>query len=366
MSPLALLCTSAGIFGLALLAVAFARGSQPLRRYIITRVALTIPMVFILASVVFLVMRVLPGDPVTSSLGPRGTEELREQLREQLGLNDPLIVQYGRFLWNTVRLDFGTTLVGGNRPIVDDLGERLPATLELVLPAMALALLIGVVPGAIAGHKRKSPLDYSLRLYSIVIYSMPIFWLGLLLQLFFSVQLDWTPIAGRMDPQIRLTMTRDITELRIVDALLTQNWPALFSALHYLVLPVMTLALALSGVFVRLTRINLIEVLQEDYITAARARGIYERVVVYGHGLKNAFIPIVTLVGLQFAILLAGAILTETVFSWPGMARYLVDGIRDRDYPIVQGVIIVFALMVSVISLAVDILYAYLDPRIRY
>jgi peptide/nickel transport system permease protein len=222
------------------------------------------------------------------------------------------------------------------------------------------------VPGAVAGHRRKSTLDYGLRLYSIVIYSIPIFWLGLLLQLIFSVKLDLTPIAGRMDPQIRLTMTQNPTNLRTIDALVAGNWPAFRSALHHLILPVATLGLALSGVFVRLTRINLIEVLQEDYILAAHARGIRERVVVYGHGLKNALIPIVTLIGLQFAILLAGAILTETVFSWPGMAQYLVDGIRDRDYPIVQGVIVIFALFVSLISLAVDIIYAFLDPRVRY
>ncbi|MFQ5855457.1 MAG: ABC transporter permease, partial [Anaerolineae bacterium] len=352
--------------GIILLVIAFARGSQSLRRYIITRLLLTIPMVLILASAVFFVMRVLPGDPVTSSLGPRGTEELRERLREELGLKDPILVQYGRFLVDVFTLDLGRSLVGGKRPVVDEISERLPATLELIVPAMAVALLVGILPGAVAGHRRKSPLDYGLRLYSIVIYSIPIFWLGLLLQLVFSVKLDLTPIAGRIDPEIRLTMTQNLTNIRTIDALLTGNWPAFRSALHHLILPVTTLGLALSGVFVRLTRINLIEVLQEDFIFAAHARGLLERIVVYKHGLKNAFIPIVTLIGLYFAILLAGAILTETVFSWPGMAQYLVDGIRDRDYPIVQGVIVVFALFVSLVSLAVDIVYAFLDPRIRY
>ncbi len=366
MSPLLLICGSSGLVGLVLLTIAFARGSQPLRRYILTRLALTVPMVLILASLVFFVLRVLPGDPVTSSLGPRGTEELRERLRQELGLKDPLYVQYGRFLVDVLTLDFGTSLVGGKRPVIDDLSERLPATLELVVPSMAFALLIGVLPGAVAGHLRKRPVDYALRLYSIVVYSIPVFWLGLILQLIFSVRLDLTPISGRMDPQIRLTLTHNYTNIRTLDALLTGNWMAFRDALHHLVLPVTTLGLALSGVFVRLTRINLIEVLQEDFITAARARGIWERVVVYVHGLKNALIPIVTLIGLQFAILLAGAILTETVFSWPGMAQFLVDGIRDRDYPVVQGVIVMFALFVSLISLAVDILYAFLDPRIRY
>ncbi len=366
MSPLALLCSSAGLAGVALFVFAFSRGSQSLRRYMVTRLLLTIPMVLILVSAVFFILRVVPGDPVTSSLGPRGTEALRNQLREALGLNDPLLVQYGRFLGEVFTLDLGTSLVGGNRPVADEIGERLPATLELVIPATLLGLFIGVLPGAIAGHRRKKPLDYGLRLYSILIYSIPIFWLGLLLQLIFSVNLGWTPIAGRMDPQLRLTMTENFTNLRTVDSLLTGNWPALRSALRHLILPVVTLTLALSGVYVRLTRINLIEILQEDFIFAAHARGIRERVVVYFHGLKNALIPIVTLMGLQFAILLGGAILTETVFSWPGMARYLVDGIRNRDYPIVQGVIVVFALGVTLVSLAVDIFYAFLDPRIRY
>ncbi len=366
MSPILLLCGSTSLVGLVLLLLAFIRGSQSLRRYIINRLLLTIPMVLILSSLVFLVLRVLPGDPVTSSLGPRGTEELREQLRLELGLKDPLYVQYFRFLGEVFTLDLGTSLVGGKRPVVDEISERLPATLELIVPAMFFAMLVGVLPGAVAGHLRKRPADYGLRLYSILIYSIPIFWLGLLLQLLFSVRLDWTPIAGRMDPLIRLTMTSNPTNLRTVDSALAGNWVAFRNALHHLILPVSTLGLALSGVFVRLTRINLIEVLQEDFITAARARGIFERVVVYVHGLKNAFIPIVTLIGLQFAILLAGAILTETVFSWPGMAQYLVDGIRDRDYPIVQGVIVMFALFVALISLAVDILYAYLDPRIRF
>ncbi len=366
MSPLLVVCGGAGGIGFVLLMFAFSRGSQSLRRYIITRLLLTIPMVLILSSVVFFIMRVLPGDPVTSALGPRGTEEHKERLRVELGLRDPILVQYSRFLGQVLTLDLGNSLVGGRRPVADVLSERLPATLELIIPSMIFALIIGILPGAVAGHRRKSTLDYGLRLYSIVIYSIPIFWLGLLLQLIFSVNLDLTPIAGRMDPVIRLSMTSDFTNLRTIDALLTGNWPAFRSALSHLILPVATLGLALSGVFVRLTRINLIEVLQEDFILSAHARGLFERIVVYRHGLGNALIPIVTLIGLYFAILLAGAILTETVFSWPGMAQYLVDGIRDRDYPIVQGVIVAFALFVSLVSLSVDILYAFLDPRIRY
>jgi peptide/nickel transport system permease protein len=350
--------------GLALLYI-FVRGSSGLRRYILTRIVLTLPMVIILATVVFFVMRIVPGNPVDSQLGPRGSPELREAMKEQLGLNEPLIVQYGQFLGSIFTLDLGDSLIGAQRPVIDELGERLPATLELIVPATALALLIGLAAGTIAAVRRKRGADYSLRLYSVVIYSMPIFWLGLLFRLVFSVQLGWTPVAGRIDAVTGITLERT-TNLYIVDSIMTGNWAALGSTLHHLILPVLTLGLVLSGVFVRLTRINVIETLQEDYIGAARARGIREWVINYRHALKNAMIPVITLIGLQVAILLAGAVLTESVFSWPGMGRYLVDRISSRDFTAVQSTIAMFALFVALISLAVDIIYSLLDPRVRY
>jgi len=336
-----------------------------LRRYILTRIGLTLPMVFILATLVFFVMRVLPGDPVSSALGPKGTPEMLARIRTQLGLNDPLPVQYGRFLLDMVTLRFGNSLVGGHRPIVDEMSERFPATLELVIPASILALLIGILGGTFAASRRKSAIDYSWRIYSVFIYSLPIFWLGLMLQLLFGVRLNWLPISGRIDPVIG-TSLQHITNLYTVDALITGNWSAFFSVLKHLVLPTITLGLILSGVFVRMTRINVIETLQADYIAAGRARGIRERVLVYGHALKNAMIPVITLIGLQVAILLAGAVLTETVFSWPGMGRYLVERISSRDYTAVQSVITVFAMLVALISLAVDVIYSLVDPRVRY
>lgn len=339
--------------------------SSSLRNFLITRLLLTIPMVFILTSLVFFVMRVLPGDPINSTLGPRVSEEQREAFRAELGLDQPILKQYVAFLRNTVRFDFGVSMIGGNRPIRDELAEVFPATLELAVPAMAFTALFGVYSGAYAAHNRKRFVDYGLRLFSIVIYSIPIFWLGLMFIIIFSVVLGITPVAGRIDAQIGLTLDR-FTNLLIIDSIIGGNWEALRSALHHLILPTLTLGLALCGVYIRLTRVNMIETLQEDYITAGRARGLHERTLVYRHALHNTFIPILTLIGLQFAILLAGAVLTETTFSWPGMGRYLVDRIELRDYAAVQAVITVFALLMAAVTLIMDVLYAFVDPRIRY
>lgn len=365
MSPLGLIFLIIGIPALLGLIYIFVRGSTGLRRFILTRIALTLPMVFILATVVFFVMRILPGDPVQSALGPKGSPETVARLNEQYGLDRPILVQYVDFLGDVVTLDFGTALTGGRRPIVDEMSERFPATLELIIPATIFALTVGITAGALAAARRKRATDYGLRIYSVVIYSFPIFWLGLMLQLLLGVRLGWFPISGRIDAVVGTTLERT-TNLLVIDSILSRNWEALGSALLHLVLPALTLGLILSGVFVRLTRINVIETLQMDYIAAARARGIRERVVVYGHALKNAMIPVVTLIGLQVAILLAGAVLTETVFSWPGMGRYLVERISSRDYTAVQSVITMFALFVAVISLAMDIIYSLVDPRVRY
>jgi peptide/nickel transport system permease protein len=365
MSPIALILLIIGIPSLIMLLYIFIKGSMGLRRYILTRIGLTLPMIFILATLVFVVMRILPGDPIRSALGPKGTPEMVQHMRETLGLDKPLIVQYGVFLKDMVTLNFGNSLVGGHRPIIDEMSERFPATLELVVPASILALLIGIVGGTVAASKRKEVADYLLRIYSVVIYSLPIFWFGLMLQLLFGVKLNWLPISGRIDPVIGTSLHR-MTNIYLIDSLLSANWPALASVAVHLVLPTFTLGLILSGVFVRMTRINVIETLQMDYIAAARARGIRERVVVYGHALKNAMIPVITLIGLQVAILLAGAVLTETIFSWPGMGGYLVQRISARDYTAVQSVITMFALFVALISLAVDLIYSLLDPRVRY
>lgn len=365
MHPLAITFLIIGVPALGLLLYIYVRGSSALRRYVTTRIVLTLPMILILASVVFLVLRVLPGDPVTSSLGPKGSPEVKEEMRENLGLNDPLIIQYGRFLGDVVTLDLGTAMTSGQRPIADELGEKFPATLELIIPAAIVALTLGVSLGAFAAVRRKQMSDYSLRLYSVVIYAMPVFWLGLIFQLIFGIRLGWAPTGGRIDAVIGSELHRT-TNLLVVDSVLSGNINAFWSTLEHMILPAITLGLILSGVFLRLTRINVIEVAQEDYIAAARARGIREFIVRYKHSLKNAMIPVITLIGLQVAILLGGAVLTETVFSWPGMGRYLVERIGVRDFTAVQSTVTMFAVFVALISLAVDIIYSLLDPRVRY
>lgn len=339
--------------------------SNSLRNFLITRILLTIPMVWFLITVVFVVMRVLPGDPIRSQLGPKATAEQVELIRIRMGLDKPLIVQYGEFLWDVVTLDFGNALTQGERPIRDELGEKLPATIELTVPAIIFTAVFGIFSGAYAAKNRKKFPDYSLRLFSVFIYSIPIFFLGLIFQIIFSVWLGVLPLYGRLDPLVQVNFVSP-TNFYVLDSLLTKDWVAFKSAVLHLVMPSITLGLALTGVFIRLTRVNMIEILQSDFITAGRARGLSERRLAYRHALRNVFIPILTLIGLQFAILIAGAVLTETTFSWPGMGRYLVDRIELRDYTAVQSTVAVFALFVAGISLFMDVLYAFIDPRIRY
>src|SRR5512145_827230 len=339
--------------------------SASLRSFLVTRLLLTIPMVLILITMVFFVMRILPGDPIRSQLGPRVSEEQASEIRERLGLNRPVYVQSVDFLWRMVTFNFGTALTQGERPIREELAERLPATIELTIPSMTFTAIFGIFLGALAARYRKKMPDYVIRLFSIVVYSIPIFFMGLLFQIIFSVRLNLLPLSGRMDPLILLDF-QSPTNFYVIDAILTGNLPALRSALAHLVMPSVTLGLALCGVFIRLTRVNMIESLQSDFITAGRARGIPEKTLVYRHALRNTFIPIMTLIGLQFAILLAGAVLTETTFSWPGMGRYLVERIELRDYTAVQATIGVFAIFVGLITLLMDVLYAFVDPRIRY
>jgi len=339
--------------------------SSSLRKFLITRLLLTIPMVLILVSLVFFIMRVLPGDPIRSQLGPRVSEEQADRIRERLGLKKPILVQYVNYLKDMFTLDFGNALTQGERPIRDELGERLPATLELSIPAMIFTSIMGIGLGAVAAKNRKKPLDYGIRIFSIVIYSIPIFFLGLIFQIIFGVRLNLLPLSGRMN-SILLTTFYSKTNFYLIDSILAQNWPALKSALLHLIMPVVTLGLALTGVFIRLTRVNMIEIIKSDFIIAGRARGISEARLVYKHSLRNTFIPILTLIGLEMAILIAGAVLTETTFSWPGMGRYLVERIALRDYTAVQSTIAVFAFFVAIISLFMDVMYAFIDPRIRY
>ncbi len=335
-----------------------------LLRYIITRLLLTIPMVFIMLTLIFFVLRIMPGDPVSAMLGGRAPEKVIEQKKEELGLNRPIIVQYFSYLWQVCRLDLGDSMIF-NEPVIQPIKEKLPATLELTLSGMVFTLIFGVFLGAYAADKRRTARDYSIRLFGIVIYCIPVYWLGLMFQLIFGVWFDILPVAGRTGPRVFASLFEK-TGFYLIDTLLIQDFAAFQDVLLHLILPSITLGLVVSGIFVRLTRANMLDVLRSDYIIAARARGIPNKRVVYKHGLKNALVPILTMLGLQFALLLAGAVLTETTFSWPGMGRLLLERIYARDYPTIQGIIIMFTLFVAMASLLVDITYALIDPRVRY
>ncbi len=335
-----------------------------LLKYIITRTLLTIPMLLILLTIVFVVLRVMPGDPVASMLGAHAPPDVIEQKREELGLNKPMYRQYFDYLGQLIRFDLGDSMILNQRVSVP-IKEKLPATLELTIFGIVFMLLIGIPLGAFAASRRRTAGDFGIRLYGNIVYCIPVYWMGLMLQLIFGIWLGWLPIAGRTSPRTFVSKF-ERTGFYILDTLLAGDIQALGDVLIHLVLPSITLGIVLSGVFVRLTRANMLDVLKSDYVLAARARGIPEKKVVYKHALKNALIPVLTMLGLQFALLLAGAILTETTFSWPGMGRLLVERIYLRDYPTIQGVIVVFALLVNLVSLVVDITYAAIDPRVKY
>jgi len=335
-----------------------------LAKYIITRTLMTIPMVFILLTIVFLVLRIMPGDPVSTMLGGHAPEKVIQQKKAELGLDRPIAIQYLDYLWQVCRLDLGDSMVFKER-VTKAISDKLPATIELTMCGMIIALFVGIFTGAYAADRRRSIQDYALRFYGIVIFCIPVYWLGLMLQLIFGIWLDILPIAGRTGPRV-FASTFEKTGFYILDTILIKDFSAFGDVMIHLILPSVTLGLVLSGVFLRLTRANMLDVLRSDYILAAEARGIRHRKIVYKHALKNAFIPILTMMGLQFALLICNALLTETTFSWPGMGRLLMERIYLRDYPTIQGTIVIYALMVVTISLIVDIFYAIVDPRIRY
>jgi peptide/nickel transport system permease protein len=331
--------------------------------YIGARLLLTIPMVFVLVSLVFVVLRIMPGDPVSAMLGGHAPEAVIQAKKEALGLNKPIGAQYIDYLKQIARLDLGNSMIlqeKVSRPIM----ERLPATIELTFCGLILCLAIGIPLGVRAARKRRTGHDFGIRLYANVVYCIPVFWMGLMLQMVFGVFLNAFPIAGRIGARV-VSADFDRTGFYIIDTIVKGDIGSLVDVLYHLALPALTLGITLSGVFVRLTRANMLDVLKSDYVLAARARGVPENQVVYKHALRNALIPIVTMLGLQFSALLAGAILTESTFSWPGMGRLLLERIYLRDYPVIQGVIIVYALFVSLVSLVVDIMYAIVDPRVQ-
>jgi peptide/nickel transport system permease protein len=268
------------------------------------------------------------------------------------------------YLGDVARADFGTAITD-NRPIGDIIRENGAATLELTFFAMLIAIVVGVAFGLLAGRYRDTWIDGGSRLFGIVIYAMPVFFLGLMAQLFFGSYLGWLPTSGRASPLVDATLDTH-TNIYTIDTLVNRDWDAFVDVVKHLILPAVTLGLVTAGVFIRLIRVNVIRTMKDDYIEAARARGIDERSVVYQHAFRNALVPVITVVGLTVALLLSGAVLTETTFNWPGIGKTLIGYLENRDYTAVQGIIIVFALVVVTASLVIDFVNAYIDPRIRY
>jgi len=333
-----------------------------IKYYIFIRLLTIIPTVFILLTVIFFILRILPGDPITAMVGQKVPPEVIEKLRAEAGLDKPLYIQYINYLKNVIQGDFGHSLIWGKRPVIEEILEKFPATLELAISSFFISVIIGIFTGTLAGFKKNTKLDVLLRIYGIITYTLFIPWFGMFLQMIFGVYLKWLPVGGRIEAGLEPT---HITGLYVIDSILTLNLPSLKSAVLHLLLPSITLGIVLSGAYTRIVRNNVVEVLSQDFILSYKARGISNTRIVY-HTIKNAFIPVITMMGLQFAILLAGAVLTETTFSWPGIGTFLLERIQYRDYPCVQGVIIFYALFVAFISLIVDIIYVWLDPRVKY
>jgi len=328
--------------------------------FIIRRSLIVIPTLLGVSIVVFLLLSITPGDPAELLLGERATEASLEAMREYLGLNEPLPVQYGMFLKRLIRFDLGET-IWTRQKVSTEIKERFPATIELSLAAMFLSCLFGVILGIVSASRQYSIFDYLSMVASLIGVSMPVFWLGLMLMLVFALNLGWFPVSGRISVGTELTV---ITNFYVLDAIITQNWKALGDVLHHLALPAIALSTIPMAIVARMTRSSMLEVLRQDYIKTARAKGLSEMKVVLKHALRNGLIPVVTVIGLQFGILLGGAILTETVFAWPGVGKWIYEGVVKRDYMVIQGGTMLVATAFVVVNTLVDILYAVINPRI--
>ncbi|MDQ2984243.1 MAG: ABC transporter permease [Actinomycetota bacterium] len=313
--------------------------------------------------ITFFLARVAPGDPARFIAGPHANATALKHVRELYGLDKPLVVQYWRYLGDLVHGDLGTSFVT-HRHVVEDMRDFFPATLELALGALVLGSLLGLVIGVVAAMTRGSAIDFVGRLIAIAGLSMPAFWLAMLFQLIFFVQLGWLPFGGRLDTGA--TPPPDITGLYTIDSLLTGNAGTFMEAIKHLVLPVTTLAFAEIGLMARITRTSVLEVLGEDYVRTARAKGLRRGRILWRHSLRNALMPSVTVLGLELGLLAGGVFLVETIFAWPGIGRYAYDAIRATDYNATLGVTLAVAMVYVVVNLLVDLAYLYLDPRIKY
>jgi len=349
-----------------------------LGRYIIRRLISVIPTLIGVTLVIFLFQRLIPGDPAVAMLGEHANAENVARIREQFGLDKPAFLdrdalaegdlpgffdsQYVRYFGRLLQFDLGDS-IHRRIPIAETLKERFPATVELALLAMSIALIVGIPIGILSAARRNTLLDGTTMVGSLVGVSVPIFWLGIMEIMLFAVILKWLPSGSRLSSGIEI---KPITNLLLLDSLLTRNWVGFSDALKHIIMPAVSLATIPTAIITRMTRSSMLDVLQEDYIRTASAKGLAERVVLFRHALKNAFLPVITIIGIQAGYLLAGAVLTETIFSWPGIGKWVYDSILGRDYPIVQGVTLLVAIIFVLVNLLVDLSYAIIDPRISY
>jgi len=333
-----------------------------LLRVIAYRLVNSVLVLLVLSVMIFGFMRAIPGDPVLNLLGEEQvTEEKYAEIRAELGLDRPYVVQYLSWIARILQGDFGKSLQT-NDPVLPNIIEKLKATLELAFVAVLFGTVIGVAAGVVAAVKRGSMVDTVATILSLAGISLPVFWMGILLMIAFSVQLDLFPVSGMISFD---TVIRPVTGFPLLDAVLTGNWAAVYDLLSHLVLPAITLGLTPAALIARTTRASMLEVIHEDYVKAGLARGMSFAAVLRKHIMRNAMIPVVTVIGLEIGIYLGGSIVTETVFSWPGLGRYMIDAIYSNDFPVVQGAVLVYALIIVLVNLLVDLSYARLDPRVR-
>ncbi|MDQ0493925.1 ABC transporter permease [Paenibacillus brasilensis] len=330
--------------------------------YIVKRLAVLIPVLLGMTLIVFSIIHAIPGDPAETILGDKATEQSKQALREQLGLNKPWLQQYGTYLSELAHGDLGDS-IRTRQPIAREMVPYLAATLELTVASMFFAVVVGMNAGIVSAWKRNSWFDYVSMVIALVGVSIPIFWLGLMEQWIFANKLHWLPSIGRMNSR---DPVEAVTHLAIVDAIIGGRMDQVWTVIKHLILPSIALGTIPMAVIARITRSSMLEVMDADYIRTARAKGLASFQVVYKHALKNAAIPVLTVIGLQTGSLLGGAVLTETIFAWPGIGRYIFEAISSRDYPVIQSGILIIAFLFVIINLIVDLLYAVLDRRIHY
>ncbi len=329
--------------------------------YLIRRLFWTIPTLFGVTLMVFAMVHLAPGDPAVAMLGEKANPQSVKELREQMGLDKPLTTQYFIYISNILKGDFGRS-ANSYEPVLNEFLDRFPATVELASTAMILAIIFGVIAGIISAVKRYSVFDYASMFGALAGVSMPVFWLGLILIYYFSVKLGVLPVSGRLGYEFDI---EHITGFYLIDSLLVKDYEAFWDALKHLILPAIALGTIPMAIIARMTRSSMIEVMKEEYIKTARAKGCSNFRVIVVHALRNALMPVVTIIGLMFGSLFAGSILTETTFSWPGIGKWLVNAVYQRDFPIIQSATLIIATIFIAINLIVDLLYAVINPKVR-